>query len=101
MPAACCAEVSGPAVALTSRGVPAQGSLLDGHKLVLQLSMHRSVKALEGGDSAAKKAQGTKLVVRNVAFEATHKDIAALFRPFGQLKSCRLPRKYDGTHRCV
>lgn len=46
-----------------------------------------------------RKAKGTKLVVRNVAFEATRKDVAALFAPFGQIKSCRLPKKFDGSHR--
>ena len=39
------------------------------------------------------------MVVRNVAFEATRKDILGLFTPFGAVKSCRLPRKFDGTHR--
>lgn len=43
----------------------------------------------------------TKMVVRNVAFEATRKDILGLFTPFGHVKSCRLPRKFDGTHRWV
>lgn len=38
-------------------------------------------------------------MVRNVAFEATRKDIAGLFSPFGHLKSCRLPKKFDGSHR--
>ena len=26
-------------------------------------------------------------------------DIAGLFSPFGHLKSCRLPKKFDGNHR--
>lgn len=26
-------------------------------------------------------------------------DIAGLFAPFGHLKSCRLPKKFDGSHR--
>ncbi len=43
----------------------------------------------------------TKMVVRNVAFEAIRKDIMGLFTPFGHIKSCRLPRKFDGTHRCA
>ena len=33
--------------------------------------------------------------------QATRKDIMGLFTPFGQIKSCRLPRKFDGNHRCV
>ena len=84
-----------------------QGSLLDGHKLQLQLSMRRHASAQQGkrepgeAQPGRRKQLGTKLVVRNVAFEAARKDIAALFSPFGHFKSCRLPRKYDGTHRWV
>ncbi len=82
-----------------------QGTVLDGHKLALQLSMRKGKAA--GQDSKAKqeeskedsKGKGTKLVVRNVAFEATRKDLMALFTPFGQIKSCRLPKKMDGNHR--
>lgn len=81
-----------------------QGSILDGHKLALQLSLRKvGVKPARKEAAAAAadggKAKGTKLVVRNVAFEATRKDVAALFAPFGQIKSCRLPKKFDGSHR--
>ena len=38
-------------------------------------------------------------MVRNVAFEATRRDVQKLFNPFGVLKSCRLPKKFDGAHR--
>ena len=48
---------------------------------------------------AAARAGGTKLIVRNVAFEATKEDVRRLFAPFGQVKSLRLPKKFDGTHR--
>jgi hypothetical protein len=27
------------------------------------------------------------------------RDIQAMFNPFGHLKSCRLPKKFDGSHR--
>ncbi len=40
-------------------------------------------------------------VVRNVAFEGTRSDIVGLFGPYGHIKSARLPRKFDGTHRRV
>jgi RNA recognition motif. (a.k.a. RRM, RBD, or RNP domain) len=40
-------------------------------------------------------------VVRNVAFEATRKDLVGLFGPFGHIKSARLPRKFDGNHRSL
>jgi len=80
------------------------GSTLDGHALKLQRSRGAApAAAAEGGGEAeaprAAAAGGTKLVVRNVAFEATKQDIRALFAPFGQVKSLRLPRKFDGAHR--
>jgi len=98
-----------------------QGSMLDNHKLSMQLSKRRApststaAAASKGPKQAAgttdeadqqqpakgKKGDGatTKLLVRNVAFEATRKDILGLVTPFGHLKSCRLPKKYDGNHR--
>ena len=41
----------------------------------------------------------TKLIVRNVAFEATRKELRELFGRFGHIKSVRLPHKFDGGHR--
>lgn len=78
-----------------------QGSDLDGHKLVLQLSLKKPAAsaAAAGGKRKAGLPDTSKMVVRNVAFEATRKDIMGLFTPFGQIKSCRLPRKFDGNHR--
>ena len=79
-----------------------QGSLLEGHKLVLQLSMKKGAETTPAvkGEKKKKAAKGsTKVVVRNVAFEATAKEIRALFQPFGQIKSVRLPRKFDNSHR--
>ncbi len=83
-----------------------QGSPLDGHKLVLQLSTKKGSGAGAAGTAGAAGKGGkpklpdtSKMVVRNVAFEATRKDILGLFTPFGAVKSCRLPRKFDGTHR--
>jgi multiple RNA-binding domain-containing protein 1 len=90
------------------------GSALDGH--VLKLAISHVGSAAEGADkdkktsaaggagaaaqhASAQPANGTKLVVRNVAFEATKGDLRALFGPFGQVKSLRLPRKFDGQHR--
>ena len=84
----------------TQAPVCLQGSKLDKHQLVLQLSKHKassnpSQKASK--EEAAK--QSTKLIVRNIAFEATRKDVMSLFSPFGHIKTCRLPRKFDGTPR--
>lgn len=81
-----------------------QGTNLDGHKLLIQLSQHqqatRGANASSARDSKAPtKAAAAKLVVRNVAFEATRKDIVGLFAPYGHIKSARLPSKFDGQHR--
>ncbi|KAI8645694.1 hypothetical protein BD408DRAFT_411386 [Parasitella parasitica] len=72
-----------------------QGFNLDGHSLELKLS-HRKA------DTKSKKGktpETTKLVVRNVPFEATDKDLRELFGAYGQLKSLRMPKKFNGGHR--
>lgn len=69
------------------------GSVLDGHALELSPSRHAVVH------SPASGAKGTKLVVRNVPFQSTRKELLQLFGSFGQLKKVRLPKKFDGSHR--
>lgn len=82
----------------------AQGTKLDGHTLELRLSNRivdpgsASVKKRGRGDTGKRKASA-KIIVRNIAFEASAKDIRSLFATFGQIKSVRLPRKMDGSHR--
>uniref|UniRef100_J3M1B0 RRM domain-containing protein n=1 Tax=Oryza brachyantha TaxID=4533 RepID=J3M1B0_ORYBR len=73
-----------------------QGTVLDGHALILQLCHGR--KDGQAKKKSEKDKSSTKLLVRNVAFEATEKDLRQLFSPFGQIKSLRLPMKF-GTHR--
>ncbi|KAI5074699.1 hypothetical protein GOP47_0010660 [Adiantum capillus-veneris] len=75
-----------------------QGTVLEGHALVLQLSHMKEVTAVNN-KPADNNESSTKLIVRNVAFEATKKDLQQLFSPFGQIKSLRLPKKFDGNHR--
>ena len=41
----------------------------------------------------------TKLVVRNVPFEATSREVEEIFKTFGSLKNVRLPKKVTGSHR--
>ncbi|KAG1142884.1 hypothetical protein G6F37_009079 [Rhizopus arrhizus] len=72
-----------------------QGYLLDEHALQLKLSHHKA-----GINSKKSKTpETTKLVVRNVPFEATDKDLRELFGSYGQLKSLRMPKKFTGGHR--
>ena len=40
-----------------------------------------------------------KLVVRNLAFQATKNDVRDIFKHYGSLKSVRLPKKMNGQHR--
>ncbi|CAN6240847.1 unnamed protein product [Urochloa humidicola] len=73
-----------------------QGTVLDGHALILQLSHGK--KDGQAAKKNDKYKSSTKLLIRNVAFEATEKDLRLLFSPFGQIKSLRLPMKF-GSHR--
>lgn len=83
------------------------GVVVDKHALQLRPSVRTAsdaatrAKVRAGGRVSTEPVQvtGTKLLVRNVAFEAAKREIRELFRPFGQVKSLRLPRKFDGTHR--
>ncbi|KNE60218.1 hypothetical protein AMAG_05631 [Allomyces macrogynus ATCC 38327] len=49
--------------------------------------------------SGASDSGNTKLMVRNVPFEATIKDLRQLFASFAHVKSVRLPKKVTGGHR--
>ena len=55
-----------------------------------------TTRAIKPTGAAAKR---TKLVVRNVAFQATIKELKELFGSFGKLKTARIPKKFDGSHR--
>ncbi|KAL4616315.1 hypothetical protein ACB092_07G190200 [Castanea dentata] len=73
-----------------------QGTVLDAHALILQFChAKKDEQMLKKVD---KDKSSSKLLVRNVAFEATEKDLRQLFSPFGQIKSLRLPKKF-GNHR--
>lgn len=77
-----------------------QGAMLDGHNLELSVSKSGagfSTERLKSTSDSSKK--GTKLIVRNVPFQATRKEILQLFSSFSQLKRVTLPKKYDGGHR--
>ncbi|XP_050236679.1 uncharacterized protein LOC126686593 [Mercurialis annua] len=80
----------------TSLCTDLQGTVLDGHALILQLCHGK--KDEEVRKKVEKDKSSSKLLVKNVAFEATKKDLRQLFSPFGQIKSLRLPEKL-GKHR--
>ena len=74
------------------------GYTLEGHKLQIRAS-HKGADAAEERRKAdtAKKVAGkkTKIVIKNLPFEATKKDVRALFSAYGQLRSVRVPKKMD------
>ncbi|CAI9752927.1 unnamed protein product [Fraxinus pennsylvanica] len=72
-----------------------QETKLDGHALVLQLC--RAKKGEHQHKKVDSNKSSTKLIIKNVAFEATVKDLRQLFSPFGQVKSLRLPKRF-GKH---
>lgn len=75
------------------------GYNLDGHKLQLKLS-HRGQDsgASSNNTSATKKSKtSSKILIKNIPFEATKKDIYQLFGTFGQLRSVRMPKKFHSA----
>ncbi|KJA26549.1 hypothetical protein HYPSUDRAFT_198832 [Hypholoma sublateritium FD-334 SS-4] len=88
------ADITGANAALKS----VQGFVLDGHALHVTF-------AGRGADEPEKKkgvdatSRTTKMIVKNVPFEATRKDIRDLFGSHGHLKSVRLPKKFDSRSR--
>lgn len=90
-----------------------QGKVVDEHALQLRLSSTAGGAAGEeagaAGTPAAKRARSlvtaaptsnaTKLLVRNLAFEATKEDLQTLFAAYGAVKNVRMPKKFNGQHR--
>ncbi|KAK2417801.1 RNA-binding (RRM/RBD/RNP motifs) family protein [Trifolium repens] len=68
------------------------GTVLDSHALILQFRLVKNDAKVQKRVGKGKSL--TKLLVKNVAFEATKKDLRQLFSPFGQIKSLKLPMKF-------
>lgn len=82
-----------------------QHSKLEGHALELKLST-RAITKEEVASAQRKKVtdlgkEGTKILVRNIPFQANQKEVQDLFSVFGTLRGIRLPRKIaaGGRHR--
>jgi multiple RNA-binding domain-containing protein 1 len=73
-----------------------QGKLVDGHAWEVTVSSNKTTSKSKLTPSTKNP---TKLVVRNVPFQATRSEILKLFGSFGQLRRVRLPKKFDGSHR--
>ena len=53
----------------------------------------------KNGDVVDDSNETNKLIVRNVAFQATKEELRSLFSAFGTIKTIRIPRKIGGIHR--
>lgn len=78
------------------------GAVLDGHRLIVKAS-HRGLDAAEEQrqkDVAKRNAgQRTKLVIKNLPFEVSKKDVRTLFGTYGKLVAIRIPKKLNHTSR--
>ncbi|KDE05252.1 hypothetical protein MVLG_04387 [Microbotryum lychnidis-dioicae p1A1 Lamole] len=77
------------------------GLLLDGHQLEIRIAHRGGDGKSLTADSGVPSRSGnsTKLLVKNLPFEITRKEIRELFSAYGQLRSVRLPRKLDHKTR--
>ena len=78
------------------------GHKLDGHELLIRTS-HKAIDAAEERrkEDQAKKMVGkkTKIIIKNLPFEASKKDVRSLFGSYGQLRSVRVPQRFDSSTR--
>ncbi|NXE94729.1 RBM19 protein, partial [Menura novaehollandiae] len=76
-----------------------QGCSVDGHKLEVKLSERAVRPAVKSSrkKQTVKKQKTSKILVRNIPFQATVREIRELFSTFGELKTVRLPKKMAGT----
>ncbi|EDW26944.1 GL16640 [Drosophila persimilis] len=54
------------------------------------------------GQAAQKKQTGTKILVRNIPFQAQYREVLEVFKAFGELRSLRIPKKVtagEDAHR--
>lgn len=78
------------------------GHRIDGHEILVQTSN----KTLDAAETARKAdslkkldSKKTKIIIKNLPFEASKKDIRSLFGAYGQLRTVRMPKKFDNTAR--
>ena len=77
-----------------------QNSLLDDHSLQLSVSKKNPKEKAKNLKRKREDLEpNNKIVVRNIAFEATKEDIKELFKTFGEIKMVRLPKKMNQQHR--
>nr|XP_060467930.1 probable RNA-binding protein 19 [Panthera onca] len=75
------------------------GHIVDGHKLEVRISERATKPALTSArkKQVPRKQTTSKILVRNIPFQADSREIRELFSTFGELKTVRLPKKMSGT----
>lgn len=80
-----------------------QHTTIDDHVIELKMS-NRTIssenipkKSKTSSKSGVQKS--TKILVRNIPFEATQQEVEKLFRTFGEIKTIRLPKKAIGKEK--
>jgi len=73
------------------------GYVLDGHKL--QLKPSEKGKNSETTGKVKAGAGKTKIIIKNLPFEATKRDVQGLFGQYGTLRTVRVPKKFGGRTR--
>ena len=77
-----------------------QNTLLDEHSLKLSVSKANVTQKQKNNKRKRENIEpNNKIVIRNIAFEATKEDIQQLFKNYGDIKNVRLPRKMNKQHR--
>ena len=82
-----------------------QMTTLDGHSLELKFSQHKTSARVPKRIDVKKQPKCSKILVRNIPFECSSKEVRDLFCTFGTLKTVRLPKKLlsgagsSGNHR--
>ncbi|PIK53368.1 putative RNA-binding protein 19 isoform X2, partial [Apostichopus japonicus] len=76
-----------------------QHILVDEHQLELKVSNRTTLQKTQrsGRKSISQKQPSSKIMVRNIPFEAQVREIRDLFSTFGEIKYVRLTKKMSGT----
>jgi len=76
-----------------------QNQILDGHSLKLSQAKKEEPKQGKRKRKDDDVEASNKLIIRNLAFEATKNELKELVKSFGEVKSIRIPKKMDNQHR--
>jgi len=74
------------------------GVVLDGRKLEIKFARQGTTE-IKSAATTKSAATRKKIVVKNLGFSVTKKDLRELFGTYGHIQSLRLPKKFDNSLR--